>query len=179
VLLLASSDDEDNGRKRNSGGGGGGRYYSSGPSFSIDFATEFLWYWDPFWYRRKRERLATQRGGESMNFLEAIFSWVFGDGDPNVDFDKQRWQAVRCHTAPAAASLLPPLARAGASSALRNLPPSAHPASARCLIEGTSSAALGNPLSPPRLPAATAPPRPAPCAADWAVHRLPWRYRSG
>lgn len=30
-----------------------------------------------------------------MNFLEAIFSFVFGDGDPNAEYDKRRWQAVR------------------------------------------------------------------------------------
>jgi hypothetical protein len=35
-----------------------------------------------------------QRENGGMNFLEAIFSWVFGDGDPNADFDKMRWQAV-------------------------------------------------------------------------------------
>lgn len=29
-----------------------------------------------------------------MNFLEAIFSWVFGDGDPNADYDRRRWQAA-------------------------------------------------------------------------------------
>lgn len=32
--------------------------------------------------------------GEEMNFFEAIFSFVFGDGDPNDDFDEKRWKMV-------------------------------------------------------------------------------------
>lgn len=90
LTVLASSRDDNNGR---GGRGGGGGYYGGGPRFYFDL-TDLLWYWDPFYYRRRRERLAAQRGNEGMNFLEAIFSWVFGDGDPNADFDKKRWQAV-------------------------------------------------------------------------------------
>jgi hypothetical protein len=29
-----------------------------------------------------------------MNFLEAIFSFLFGDGDPNADLEERRWQEV-------------------------------------------------------------------------------------
>ena len=29
-----------------------------------------------------------------MNFLEAIFSFLFGDGDPNADLDEKRWKAI-------------------------------------------------------------------------------------
>lgn len=49
-------------------------------------------YWDPWYYRHRRERMAS---GQGMGFLEAIFSFVFGDGDPNADYDKRRWQMVR------------------------------------------------------------------------------------
>jgi hypothetical protein len=54
--------------------------------------TDILWYWDPFYYQRRRER---RMRGEGMSFVESIFSFVFGDGDPNVDFEERRWQAVR------------------------------------------------------------------------------------
>ena len=33
---------------------------------------------------------------EKMNFFEAIFSYVFGDGDPNVGWEEERWQTVGC-----------------------------------------------------------------------------------
>lgn len=29
-----------------------------------------------------------------MTFFEAVFSFVFGDGDPNVAYDSQRWEAI-------------------------------------------------------------------------------------
>ena len=39
-----------------------------------------------------------QSGGSQaepkMNFFEAIFSYVFGDGDPNVGWEEERWQTV-------------------------------------------------------------------------------------
>lgn len=38
--------------------------------------------------RRYRE------GGRPTSFLEAVFSFVFGDGDPNRDLEDRRWQAI-------------------------------------------------------------------------------------
>lgn len=35
-----------------------------------------------------------------MSFLESVFSFVFGDGDPNVDFEEKRWQMVRFDARP-------------------------------------------------------------------------------
>ncbi|GFH13134.1 uncharacterized protein HaLaN_08958, partial [Haematococcus lacustris] len=32
--------------------------------------------------------------GAQLTFVEAIFSFVFGDGDPNAKFDEQRWTAL-------------------------------------------------------------------------------------
>lgn len=53
--------------------------------------SNLLWYWDPYYYRTQRRRI--QSGGK-MNFVEAVFSAVFGDGDPNAAFDRERWEAV-------------------------------------------------------------------------------------
>lgn len=35
-----------------------------------------------------------QEAGQGMNFLEAIFSFVFGDGNPNESYDDRRWRLV-------------------------------------------------------------------------------------
>ena len=73
-------------RRRNNssyGGGGGMRMWFD--------PTDILWYWDPFYYRRRRER---RMRGEGMSFVESIFSFVFGDGDPNAEFEERRWQMV-------------------------------------------------------------------------------------
>ncbi len=35
-----------------------------------------------------------QETGQGMNFLEAIFSFVFGDGNPNESYEDRRWRLV-------------------------------------------------------------------------------------
>lgn len=43
-----------------------------------------LWLiWDPYYGRHSRERVER---GEGLTFVEAVFSFVFGDGDPNMSF---------------------------------------------------------------------------------------------
>lgn len=37
---------------------------------------------------------AMQQPEPKMNFFQAIFSFVFGDGDPNLDWEERRWQTV-------------------------------------------------------------------------------------
>jgi hypothetical protein len=37
---------------------------------------------------------ALQQPEPKMNFFQAIFSFVFGDGDPNLDWEERRWQTV-------------------------------------------------------------------------------------
>jgi len=32
--------------------------------------------------------------GDRLNFLEAIFSFLFGDGDPNADLEERRWREI-------------------------------------------------------------------------------------
>lgn len=39
-------------------------------------------------------RRVQPRTPSEMNFLEAVFSFLFGDGDPNADLDERRWQSV-------------------------------------------------------------------------------------
>lgn len=77
LLALNSNRDE----RRSSNGGEGGAIFR-GPWLGD------LWiWWDPYPYRRQR------REGE-MGFFESIFSVVFGDGDPNMDYEEQRWRQL-------------------------------------------------------------------------------------
>ena len=46
---------------------------------------------DIFYYRSYYDR---PRSNEEMNFLEAVYSYVFGDGDPNADVDKKQIAAA-------------------------------------------------------------------------------------
>ncbi|KAK9153672.1 hypothetical protein Sjap_001152 [Stephania japonica] len=47
-------------------------------------------YWDPYYYRRRPAR--TDDNG--MNFIESVFSFVFGDGDPNQGIEEERWKLI-------------------------------------------------------------------------------------
>eukprot|EP00629_Pelagomonadales_sp_RCC1024_P003073 CAMPEP_0119268064 /NCGR_PEP_ID=MMETSP1329-20130426/5969_1 /TAXON_ID=114041 /ORGANISM="Genus nov. species nov., Strain RCC1024" /LENGTH=478 /DNA_ID=CAMNT_0007268015 /DNA_START=204 /DNA_END=1640 /DNA_ORIENTATION=+ len=51
-----------------------------------------VFYYRPYYGARYRGRDA--RGGDEMNFLEAVYSYVFGDGDPNADVDRRALQAA-------------------------------------------------------------------------------------
>ncbi len=102
IIVTASNRDNNNGEERSRSGGGG-----------MIFMPNF-WYWgDLFWFfdpdyprsyqRRQERRDSAQRPGGNrreaekepgMNFLEAVFSFLFGDGNPNADLEERRWQAI-------------------------------------------------------------------------------------
>jgi len=86
-----------NSSNNNSGGGGGGSNSNSGgggfrvmPYFFNDWWWFFYWNNDPY-YRRQYQ---THGQPDEMNFLESVFSFIFGDGDPNYNLDERRWQAI-------------------------------------------------------------------------------------
>jgi hypothetical protein len=87
IFALLSNRDSDRDERR---GGGGGMFF--GPRMYIS-PFDFLWYWDPYYYER-RAYVAQLEGARDMNFFEAVFSFVFGDGDPNAEFERRRWALV-------------------------------------------------------------------------------------
>ncbi|GKC64882.1 hypothetical protein Tco_1097480, partial [Tanacetum coccineum] len=46
--------------------------------------------WDPYYYRRRQGR----DRDSGMVFIEPVFSFVFGDGDPNEGIEEQRWKFI-------------------------------------------------------------------------------------
>ncbi|XP_028773079.1 uncharacterized protein At5g03900, chloroplastic [Neltuma alba] len=83
IALISSRSDEDNRGRR------GGRTYDSGVTFYFN-PVDLFWYWDPYYYRRRR----IQTDDEKMNFIESVFSFVFGDGDPNQGIEEERWKLI-------------------------------------------------------------------------------------
>lgn len=95
ALSIAASQGGDN-RDNRSGGGGGGFMISP---FNFFYLFNFN-------YGRGRQRYSNQysaprarrgaagQSGEKLNFLEAIFSFLFGDGDPNADLEERRWRDI-------------------------------------------------------------------------------------
>lgn len=88
IALNSQSRDDDR------GGGFSGR---GGPIFMPTFWVGPDWYYvfmPPT--RRRYHRQAQTRLGEEpkMSFLESIFSFLFGDGNPNADLEERRWQTI-------------------------------------------------------------------------------------
>jgi len=90
----SSSSERDRDRRDDSGGFGGGGFgggFGFGPS---------LWYgpspFDLFFYRPYYEYggYYGQESNPRMGFLEAVYSFVFGDGDPNTNREQEQLAAV-------------------------------------------------------------------------------------
>ncbi len=96
ALMTASRSNDNNNRSR-----GGGMNFIFLPR---------LWVGNPFWspypsrrgyrgqsYNRGRSGSFRQTDAEAkgeMNFLEAVYSFLFGDGNPNEDLDEKRYQYI-------------------------------------------------------------------------------------
>ncbi|MEG3955358.1 hypothetical protein [Microcoleus sp. herbarium2] len=93
ITILLSSGSDNNGGGGEGGGGGGGR--GGGFFFFPYFWNDLLWifYWnhnEP--YYQQRSRLTGQK--PQMSFLEAVFSFIFGDGNPNHNLEERKWSDV-------------------------------------------------------------------------------------
>lgn len=78
IAILSSSSDEDNrGRRR--------RSYGS----TMFLPTDLFWYLDAGSSRRRR--VEKDKG---MSFIESVFSFVFGNGDPNDGLEERRWKMI-------------------------------------------------------------------------------------
>ena len=88
VAANSSSDDREGGSNRSYGGGLGGGFFV--PHFWFG---DIFWLFDPGYNRRRRQR-RRQTNNYQMNFLESVFSFLFGDGNPNADLEEHRWQTI-------------------------------------------------------------------------------------
>ena len=71
---------------------------SSGPNliFLPNFwlGPDLFWVFEPDYESKRRQRRENSQGEYQMNFLEAIFSFIFGDGNPNASLEERRWQDI-------------------------------------------------------------------------------------
>lgn len=82
------SDNDRNDRRSDRGGGGGGFFWLGG--WGNPFGNPAMMF-APDYYEPQRIR---SRDPDEMGFLESIFSFLFGDGNPNVDLDERRWREI-------------------------------------------------------------------------------------
>ena len=106
AIVIVSSGDRDNDNNRGGSYGGGGGMFL--PRFWI--GPDIFWLFQPNYYPRRQQR---DRSSENeMNFLEAVFSFLFGDGDPNPDLEANRnatiGQVIRSHEGAVTAEQIAP-----------------------------------------------------------------------
>ena len=96
IVLVIAASSQGGGNSRDNRRGGGGFVF---------FPTNFFYLFNSNYGRGRRRypnqgpnryggRGGSSRSGEKLPFLEAIFSFLFGDGDPNEDLEERRWQAI-------------------------------------------------------------------------------------
>jgi hypothetical protein len=96
IALASSRGDNDNnggwGGNSGNGGGMGGFWFS--PNWFWIFSPN---YHSPYYYSSNDSRISRRkpsRNDGEMNFLESVFSFLFGDGNPNADLDERRWKSI-------------------------------------------------------------------------------------
>jgi hypothetical protein len=80
VILSSMNSDRDNDSRGGNFGGGG-----------FFFFPDLFWYLSPDYDTRQRQR---RREKSDLNFFEAVFSFLFGDGNPNINLEERRWQEI-------------------------------------------------------------------------------------
>jgi hypothetical protein len=86
IALTSSRGDND------SNGNWGGSDHGGGMNFW--FSPDFFYIFTPNYYDDRARQRKLRRSEDKMNFLESIFSFLFGDGNPNVDLDERRWRSI-------------------------------------------------------------------------------------
>jgi len=82
------SDNDRNDRRSDNRGGGGGFIWLGG--WGNPFGNPFIMF-DPNYYEPQQLR---RRDPDEMGFLESVFSFLFGDGNPNADLEERRWREI-------------------------------------------------------------------------------------
>lgn len=82
IITATNRDNDDHGNS----GGSGSMYIPS-----VWIGPEWFWVFYPDYDRRAIQR---HREQNQLNFLEAIFSFLFGDGNPNANLEHRRWQLI-------------------------------------------------------------------------------------
>lgn len=68
---------------------------------SFSFGTGFFYFPDLFWFfgtdynqNQYQSRNKSSRGKSDLNFFESVFSFLFGDGNPNANLEERRWREI-------------------------------------------------------------------------------------
>ncbi|HIK08251.1 MAG TPA: hypothetical protein IGS40_26815 [Trichormus sp. M33_DOE_039] len=82
ITAMNSSNDNDN---RNS---------NSSSSWGFFYIPDLFWYFNPNYETYPEQKRRSRNQDSQMNFFEAVFSFLFGDGNPNARLEERRWQEI-------------------------------------------------------------------------------------
>ncbi len=89
ITIILMSGNRSSGRGRSS-------YGSSGLLQSLMIRNAFFYFFagNPYGSRGRRRSPPQTTASNEMNFFEAIFSFLFGDGNPNANLEDRRWALI-------------------------------------------------------------------------------------
>ncbi len=92
IFIILTTLNKDSSSNRSSRSRGGGMIFLP----RMFWGPDLFWFFNPNYgrYQQRRRQKAASTSGESMNFLESVFSFLFGDGNPNANLEERRWQAI-------------------------------------------------------------------------------------
>ncbi len=90
AILIALSASRGEGDSDRGGSSDGGMVFVP----NVWFGGNWYWIFLPDYGNRSPERRRYVDGKPEMNFLESVFSFLFGDGNPNADLEERRWRAI-------------------------------------------------------------------------------------
>lgn len=83
IIITALNSDRDSDNRGSDFGGGGFFYFP-----------DLFWYFSPNYHTQYQERRRERNQTSNLNFFEAVFSFLFGDGNPNANLEERRWQEI-------------------------------------------------------------------------------------
>lgn len=96
IVISINSSSEGNDSDNRSNSSGGGMIFF--PRFWFNpywlFWLDWGYYDRPYRHQHQRHKSHSQTQENEMNFLEAVFSFLFGNGNPNYNLYERRWQAI-------------------------------------------------------------------------------------
>ncbi|HEY9802879.1 MAG TPA: hypothetical protein V6D25_21120 [Leptolyngbyaceae cyanobacterium] len=84
ILIITAMNASSNNDDRNNNYGG---------SWGFFYFPDLFWYFSPNYGYYSPER-RSRRESSDLNFFEAVFSFLFGDGNPNANLEERRWQEI-------------------------------------------------------------------------------------
>ncbi|MGI2906427.1 hypothetical protein [Tolypothrix sp. VBCCA 56010] len=84
IIITALNSDRD-------GNGGGGNSSNHSGGWGFFYFPDLFWYFSPDYRTHYQER---RRAKSDLNFFEAVFSFLFGDGNPNTKLEERRWREI-------------------------------------------------------------------------------------